>query len=215
MKGTKDGQGFDSDYNCRNSLFQYNYSHDNDGGFMLICTPATSSRNVGCEGTVIRYNISQNDGARIFRISGPVKNTKIYNNVFYVPEERDIYAVLCKTWNGWAKDTYFYNNIFHVDGKVRYEFGESTKNVFKHNVFYGNHENQPNDPFAIVDNPMLINPGSGEHGLDSLEGYKLKNDSPCINAGTFIEDCGAYDFWGTKLPQGKNTDIGAQAVWKQ
>ncbi|MFC1795446.1 endonuclease/exonuclease/phosphatase family protein, partial [Planctomycetota bacterium] len=65
MKGTKDGQGFDSDYNCRNSLFQYNYSHDNDGGFMLICSPEISSRNIGCEGTVIRYNISQNDGTRI------------------------------------------------------------------------------------------------------------------------------------------------------
>jgi hypothetical protein len=41
MKGTKDGQGFDSDYLCHRSLFQYNYSHDNDGGFMLICTPGT------------------------------------------------------------------------------------------------------------------------------------------------------------------------------
>ena len=47
VKGTKDGQAFDSDYRCRNSLFQYNYSHDNEGGFMLICSPGTSS----CEGT--------------------------------------------------------------------------------------------------------------------------------------------------------------------
>jgi hypothetical protein len=42
MKGTKDGQAFDSDYRCRNTLFQYNYSHDNEGGFMLICSPGTS-----------------------------------------------------------------------------------------------------------------------------------------------------------------------------
>ncbi len=39
MKGTMDGEGFDSDYLSHRSLFQYNYSHDNDGGFMLICTP--------------------------------------------------------------------------------------------------------------------------------------------------------------------------------
>lgn len=31
-----DGQGFDADGNCHNSCFQYNYSHDNEGGFMLI-----------------------------------------------------------------------------------------------------------------------------------------------------------------------------------
>lgn len=37
MKGTRDGQGFDSDWNCRNTLIQYNYSHDNDGGSLLIC----------------------------------------------------------------------------------------------------------------------------------------------------------------------------------
>ena len=42
MKGTVDGQGFDSDFLCRRSLFQYNYSHNNDGGFMLICTPGNS-----------------------------------------------------------------------------------------------------------------------------------------------------------------------------
>ncbi|HLP75369.1 MAG TPA: right-handed parallel beta-helix repeat-containing protein, partial [Candidatus Paceibacterota bacterium] len=52
MKGIKDGQGFDADYLCRRSLFQYNYSHDNEGGFFLICTPGNSYN----ENTVIRYN---------------------------------------------------------------------------------------------------------------------------------------------------------------
>ena len=69
IKGIKDGQGFDSDYLCRRSVFQYNYSHDNDGGFMLICTPGNSYN----EDTVIRYNISQNDGlnsARVFHFGG-------------------------------------------------------------------------------------------------------------------------------------------------
>jgi endonuclease/exonuclease/phosphatase family metal-dependent hydrolase len=212
MKGTKDGQGFDSDYNCRNSLFQYNYSHDNDGGFMLICSPAISSRNIGCEGTVIRYNISQNDGARIFHIGGRLRNTKIYNNVFYVPEDRDIYAVLCTDWDGWAENTYFYNNIFYVDGKVRYEFGYSENNIFEHNVFYGTHKNRPNDPSAILVDPMFIKVGSGAEGLKSLKGYKLKPGSLCIDAGRIVENCGEQDFWGSRLQDNLKPDIGAQAV---
>ena len=57
----------------------------------------------------------------------------------------------------------------------------------------------------------LVNPGSGGRGLDSLDGYKLKNGSPCIDAGTFVEDCGSRDFWGAKLPRGKKPDIGANA----
>jgi hypothetical protein len=39
VRTARDGQGFDSDYNSHNSLFQYNYSHDNEGGFLLICSP--------------------------------------------------------------------------------------------------------------------------------------------------------------------------------
>ena len=88
MKGTKDGQGFDSDYRCRRSVFQYNYSHDNEGGFMLICSPGDSYN----EDTVIRYNISQNDGinsARVFQVGGGVKNTLIYNNTIYVGAESE------------------------------------------------------------------------------------------------------------------------------
>ncbi|MDQ2732720.1 MAG: right-handed parallel beta-helix repeat-containing protein, partial [Armatimonadota bacterium] len=85
MKGDKDGEGYDSDWNCRNTLFQYNYSHNNDGGFMLICNDGSSKPpwNAGNTGTVIRYNISQNDGLHTFNISGPCRDTLIYNNTFY------------------------------------------------------------------------------------------------------------------------------------
>ena len=40
MKGTnRDGEGYDSDYNCRNTRVSVQPdSHDNDGGFVLICT---------------------------------------------------------------------------------------------------------------------------------------------------------------------------------
>lgn len=177
MKGTKDGQGFDSDYNSRNSLFQYNYSHDNDG-------------------------------ARIFHIGGPVSNTRIYNNVFNVPKGRDILAVYCTDWGGWAKNTHLYNNIFYVEGKLRYEFGQSTGNEFSHNVFYGKNENRPDDPHAILKNPMFINPGRGD-GIDSLDGYKLSQTSPCIDAGKSIENRPDRDFRGNKLVQDQAIDIGA------
>ena len=70
MKGQKDGQAFDSDGFCRNTVFQYNYSHDNDGGFMLIC----GRENVG---TTIRYNISQNDQTRLFHFYDLINNSML------------------------------------------------------------------------------------------------------------------------------------------
>ncbi len=100
-KAPTDAQGFDSDWNCQNTLIQYNYSHDNNGGFLLVCGPGNVDMpmNIGTNGTVARYNISVNDGLRgysvrmnkksgfspTFHISGKLKDTKIYNNVIFVP----------------------------------------------------------------------------------------------------------------------------------
>ncbi len=212
MKGTKDGQGFDSDYNSRNSLFQYNYSHDNDGGFMLVCSPRLGSGNIGTVDTVIRYNISQNDGARLFHISGPVSGTRIYNNLFFVPEDRDIYAVLFGNWDGYAQDTAFTNNIFYVEGKARFDYGQSTGNVFANNVFYGDIANRPDDPNAILTDPLLVAPGAGKDGRDTLEGYKLKPGSPCLGAGKPLDTPGRHDFWGAPLPKNAPPNIGPDAT---
>ncbi len=226
--GSRDAQGFDSDYNCRNSLFQYNYSHDNEGGFMLICTP-TGWGGIGNKGTVIRYNISQNDGFHkvgrereiapsTFYITGPCQNTYIYNNVIYIGKNQDIEIIRFfnwERWDGkikgkWPVDTIFYNNIFYVEGKARITLGESVNNVFKNNVFYGNISNIPNDPTNLFQTgPLLINPGSGSDGLNSLKGYKLREDSPCIDSGIEIENNGGLDFWGNKVLKGESPSIGA------
>ncbi len=55
-----DGGGFDFDGGMRDSLMQYNYSHDNDGSGYLIAQFGGR----GMTGLTIRYNISQNDGRR-------------------------------------------------------------------------------------------------------------------------------------------------------
>jgi hypothetical protein len=215
VKGTWDGQGFDSDYNCQNSLFQYNYSHDNEGGFMLICGPNIEPGNIGCLNTVVRYNISQNDGinsARVFHISGDsVRNTNIYNNVIYVSPSQNLPLILFGYWDDWPDNTKFYNNIFYVDGMVSYNFGGSTNNVFENNVFYGNHTSPPSDPYAITSDPMLVSAGSGGDGLDSVGGYKLQTGSPCITAGKTIADNGGRDFWCNLLDPAEDPDIGVHA----
>lgn len=213
-KGTKDGQGFDSDWNCRNSLFQYNYSHDNDGGFMLICNNGTSKwpLNIGNTGTVIRYNISQNDKTRLFHISGPCRDIKIYNNTFYVGKGVKVPAFRYGNWGGgWPRNTLVANNIFYVDGQVRYEFGGSKGNVFKNNVFFGRHVERPNDANAITADPKLISPGGGANGRKSLTGYKLGPGSRCLRAGEPMADNGGRDFWGNALPPGP-PDVGAHQL---
>lgn len=207
IKGIKDGQAFDSDYRCRNTVFQYNYSHDNEGGFMLICSPGNSY----CEGTIIRYNVSQNDGintARVFHFGGGPKNTYIYNNVIYIGPDRDLPLLLFTEWDkGNAENTHFYNNIFYVAGRVRYEWGKSKNNIFVNNVFFGNHVEPPADAHAITDKPPLIDPGVADHGLDSLGGYQLR-EPPAQFKGRIVENNGGRDFFGNPVPAGESPFIG-------
>jgi hypothetical protein len=187
MKGTKDGQGFDSDWNCQNTLIQYNYSHDNEGGFLLICNNGDfgGPGNVGNIGTVVRYNISQNDGARTFQISA-VKNTEIYNNTIYIGEGLSVKAALFHSWGGWAEHTHFVNNIFVADGAMSYEFGNTSGTMFSNNVFVGNHVGRPADPEAILADPELTDPGTGRDGRNSLGGYTLRADAPAFEAGFLV-----------------------------
>lgn len=210
MKGTKDGEGYDSDYNCRHTLFQYNYSHDNDGGFMLICDDGSQSPpwNIGNSGTVIRYNISRNDGLHTFNITGPCQNTLIYNNVFYLGKGQDVPFVNADNWGGktkdWPDDTRFVNNLFYAEGKSSFHFGGMTGVFFDNNAFWGNITGRPADAHAFLKDPKLSAPGSL-----TVDGYALRATSPLRHAGMPVADNGGRDFWGNPVLPFGIPDIGA------
>jgi hypothetical protein len=203
VKGIKDGQGFDSDYQCRRSVFQYNYSHDNEGGFMLICSPGDSFN----EDTVIRYNISQNDGintARVFQFGGGSSNTLVYNNTIYIGTNQNLPLLEFGSWEGGHPDgAKFFNNLFYVDGRVTYKWGSSTNLIFGNNVFYGNHSELPSDAFAITNRPALCWPGGG-----SIKGYRPASGSK-FPRGQIMPNNGGRDFFGNAVPADRPPSIGA------
>jgi hypothetical protein len=206
MKGVLDGQGFDADYRCRRTLIQYNYSHDNEGGFLLVCSPGNSWN----ENTVVRYNISRNDGigtARVFHLSGST-GTRIYQNTIHVAENQDLPMVLCTNWNGGVpRDLKFTNNLFLVDGRVTYDIAKARDIVFENNQFYGRHENRPPDARAVTTRPDLVDPVGG-NGFESLKGYQPRNAAACI-PGMILPDPGTRDFFGRPLPENIPPCIGA------
>ena len=208
MKGTRDGQGFDSDYRCRRSLFQYNYSHDNEGGFFLICTPGDSY----CEDTIIRYNISQNDGintARVFQFGGGARNTLIHNNTIFIGPNQDLPLVSCNEWNrGNAEGTRFFNNLFYVTGRVTYKWDKSRDTLFANNIFCGTHVDPPADSHAITNCPPLIQPGGGGQGFNSLTAYAFQTGAP-IPRGQIITNNGGRDFFGKPVSPDRPPAIGA------
>lgn len=165
---TRDGEGFDSDYNSRGTTFQYNYSHDNEGGFMLICSPGqrNPAQNVGNTGTIVRRNISHNDRTRIFHISA-VEHTKVEENAIYVGPGLDIQMVLASNWSGWTDDAVFSKNRFYVEGTARYGHASASypngtydvaagwapaKNMlFQGNQYFGKQIDPPEDATGKAD----------------------------------------------------------------
>ncbi|MCK4888125.1 MAG: laminin G domain-containing protein, partial [Planctomycetes bacterium] len=85
-----DGEAYDCDYFCDGTIFQYNYSHDNPGGFMRICNgdPDIGDYN---RNSIVRYNISVNDGGgddALIELWKKLENCKVYNNILYIPSGR-------------------------------------------------------------------------------------------------------------------------------
>lgn len=228
-KAPWDAQGFDSDWNCRNTIIQYNYSHDNEGGFLLVCNNggARMPRNIGNMGTIVRYNISVNDGLRAvgehagfsptFHISGPVKDTHIYNNLIYVNRKPnpdiDITLLQMDNWGGpWPEDTVFRNNIFFAEAVADYDFGHARRTRFENNAFVGIHENGPRDTGAVWADPGFRKVPGARALREELEGFRPRSSSPLVGAGILIRNNGGRDFAGTPVREDTAPTIGPLEV---
>jgi hypothetical protein len=133
-------------------------------------------------------------------------------------------AVLFTDWDGWSSNTALYNNIFYALGEGRIGhavsrakdgahtsapgFGESQKNLFDSNVYFG-HIQAPEDAHALTADPEFAAPGRGALGRDSLKGYALQADSMARRSGVLVPENGGKDFLGTKLDKCAAIDRGA------
>ncbi len=212
-KTTIDGQGFDSDYQCHNSLFQYNYAHNNEGGFLLICCEPTNwdggvSYN---DGTVVRYNISQNNGRAEMSLVTKVTNTTIYNSTMYIAYGSMTDVVQQGTKEGiYPDNTKFYNNIIYNLGYGNYTIANCTNLEWDYNLFFGNHPSgEPTDAHKLTSDPQFVNVGSGGVGRSSVNGYRLNSASPALASGRIKANNGGLDFFGNAVSSSTAPNRGA------
>ncbi|MEG0617155.1 MAG: Ig-like domain-containing protein, partial [Oscillospiraceae bacterium] len=138
--GYNDGEAYDIDMSCDNNIYQYNYSHHNNGGFLLFMGDQSNS--------VVRYNISANDGGgsagtcssypsfgfnpytykeqSIFHYWNKADNANmptIYNNTFYIGDgvSTSLYGE-GNSSNNEGTISRFYNNIIYKDGAGTFKF---------------------------------------------------------------------------------------------
>ncbi|MCX5209038.1 right-handed parallel beta-helix repeat-containing protein [Kitasatospora sp. NBC_00240] len=203
LSDNNDGMAFDSDYGNTDALFQYNHSHDNEGGFMLFCGACGAGSS--STGTVVRYNLSSNDRTRWLFAVGE-KNARMYNNTAYLPPGSTAPVI---QQGGGSSVTRLSGNIFSNLGTGGYSGwgGNAYKPAdfsWDSNVFHGNHPaNEPADPRKVTADPGLLNPG-GSTAAD----YRLGVGSPARGAGATVAANGGLDWFGSAVPAVCRPDIG-------
>jgi hypothetical protein len=138
--GDQDAGGFDSDYQCKNTVIEYNYSHHNEYGGILICCQGGSEGRLFNDGTIIRHNIFENNAHHTIRTAGPASNTLIADNLIILAAGADSTEVIWhKSWRGYSDKTTYQGNIYCNYGSgSTIDLGSSTGNSFENNLVIGN-----------------------------------------------------------------------------
>ena len=142
------------------AIIQHNYSHDNYGGFLLVCNKGSNYKqdnNIGTVKTIIRHNISVNDGIRpyptknkgifspTFHLTGPIEDTHIYDNIIIIPKKQakvDNTLVEIDNWGGpWPINTLFENNEIYFEESLQVKLKNIKDLLFKNNKFSKNIKN--------------------------------------------------------------------------
>jgi hypothetical protein len=190
--------GFDADYKSTGTIIQYNYSHDNN----WFC--GIMRRGINSDIT-IRYNISQNELLGCYLYGFPtefgLKDVKVYNNIHYFGKGKGNSIFVEGGRERIPIETEFKNNIFYFEDEAEWGFEPDSTCIFETNLFFNI---SAKGTKSLVTDPLFENPGSEGTNIDMhdpqrLSGYKLKDNSPCINAGVNIDENGGSDFWGNSL----------------
>ena len=191
QSGNNDGMAFDFDFNCQGCLLQYNYSYNNAGGFLLIMPSARQN--------IARYNLSVDDRDHILFLVGKLEEANlVHNNTFHI-RQGDCYLI---------PRARLVNNIFSVSGSATLEEREGG-GEFRHNCYHGAWKKLPEDPAAIVADPMFVNRGSSLDTATVMRYHKLRTQSPCRSRGEIIPHNGGRDLTGNPIPESTAPDLGA------
>jgi hypothetical protein len=187
-----DGDGFDVDFNQDGTIVQYNYSHDNEGGFILFCMSAGEPHRAD-----VRYNLSIDDNGTFSYAPcagdlDPATNNltglRMYNNTIVAATPRattDLDESLAQALADFVGNFVFENNVVSATSADAanhfFVCGAScTNNVFS---------NLPPPPTAAnsrTSDPLFVAPQRRGEGFVVARAFRLRALSPAVGAGVAV-----------------------------
>lgn len=206
-----DGEGYDIDCAENGTIVQYNYSHNNEGGFLLLCDTEPGYTNVSKD-HVVRFNLSVNDATRkggqgVFMMTNTRADTKIYNNTIVAPSDG---RNLVFTFGGVIKNVSFTNNILYGNASIK-PTGEGIENWKFENNILANGAKLPSATGMTVSNNKTEDPKFKNASCDAYDDMKamIEAFTPTnkIKGASSIANNGGKDINGTDI--GSATFYGA------
>ncbi len=183
-RGVHDGEAYNVDNDNRNAVIEYNYSQNNGGGFLLMCTFEEEDEERLSTGTVVRYNVSINDGYQPWGRNnvnvGEVEQAVIENNIFAFTLPGEVVFTNCWDYDQgmWARDITFRRNlIYSLADTLRFNWGEAEDIRLDGNIYWGVFDENWNkkDPDGVVVDPQFADVQAGD--------FRLPSDSPVFAHG--------------------------------
>lgn len=203
-----DGEGFDADYNQDGTIIQYNYSHDNQGGFLLLCTDQSPHR------VDVRYNLSVNDIATLSpapcagvfdAATNNLDGVRIYNNTIVAATPRVVTELdesLAQDLSSLYVGFLFENNIVYATSPDAANHYFNCGSVCSNNLFYGMPA-PSNAVNTLTSNPLFLPPALNGNGPPGPSAFRLRGNSPAIGAGVAIPagfpEPPAVDYFGKPI----------------
>lgn len=185
---------YDVDHSTSGTVFEYNVSHDNEGGFFLLCPYDKPTSNF-----TIRYNLSVNDRARVIQVCpGNLVGGKFYKNTIQIGDGISPSIVLSPTGQNLKLDVLFADNIIRKSGSGKASWALDSP-LFKvtNNLFYGTI-----DTYAGATGTINAAPGLAAPGLRDPNAYRLLSGYPTLGSAMEVPGDAAQDFFGN--PSSKN-----------
>ena len=208
--GTHENGGIDVDDGAIGTIVEFNWTHDNVGG--SVNAGAQPGRDADASDTVIRYNLSENDGEHTFGVGGAVSNTLIYNNTIYVGKGRSERIVSAGQYTHYPELPHgilFARNVVFSDGSTSFEW-KANHVLIDGNCYFGNSPGDaPKDAHEVKEKSLPHISGVPIHDRSEARRYRVPQGSACATPSAGPQDLGHFDFLGTPLNAEKSVLRGA------
>ncbi len=198
----QDGCMLDADLASKDTIWQYNYSHDNSFGLFINCTYNNENFQ---DRVIVRYNLSVNDKGNkgIIYINYVSDGIYVYNNTIVTAYDTEY--ILQSNAN---RTSFFYNNlIYNRSATAKFLIESNSGVVAANNLIYNEygssisgmeHFKTINSGGIYDEDPMFVGYLQEDSilGIDNQNTYMLDENSPALGVGKKVDE--VNDFFGNE-----------------